>query len=260
MNKKLVVAIPLYRDFLDDFEKTSLERVFEVLGDKYSIIAFVPQDVEFNSIILQFPKLEVRRMPSENFKSWETYSHMMMKPEIYQLFSDFEYMLIYQTDCYIFEDHLDEFIDLDYDYIGSPWIPKYKYSATILKPWWTFRNGVFKMLHKSKVRHRINFKVGNGGFSLRKVKSFIEATTKYAHKAEHWNKTIKYYAEDVFFCIALDDVLRIAPLKVGLRFSFDTRPNVAYKMNKKKLPTGAHAWQREGVIDFWSPFINKKSR
>jgi hypothetical protein len=66
----------------------------------------------------------------------------------YEVFRQYEYMLIYQLDCWVFRDELEMWCDKGYDYIGAPFFVK-----------WFVDRGIY---------------VGNGGFSLRKISNIIE--------------------------------------------------------------------------------------
>ena len=89
----------------------------------------------------------------ENFKSVTTYDQMLTKPYLYNMFKEYEYMLITQPDVIIFKDEIQYWIEKDIDYIGA---------HGLLIP-----------------DHNYNFYVGNGGISLRKISSFIEALANF---------------------------------------------------------------------------------
>ena len=256
MNRRVAIAVPLYRDRLDPHEKISLDRLFEVLGDTYPIVAFAPEDTSFSYIASLYPKLEFRTLPKNHFDGWQAYSRLMLCAEVYDLFADFDYMIICQTDCFVLEDRIEEFLGLGYDYIGSPWIPARKYRLTALRPMWWLRNRLRQVVSKQKeYRHLIHFRVGNGGFSLRRVAAFRNVAAAQAARIEEWNRTEGKYGEDVFFSTVCNDLLRIPDCKTALGFSFDCHPEEAYKLNAKKLPMAAHAWHYKSRINFWKQFI-----
>ncbi len=91
--------------------------------------------------------------PPEYFTSVAAYSRLLLSPAFYQAFAAYDYILIYQLDCFVFSDRLAEFCALGHDYIGAP-------------------------LFKSDTDPTLGFsRVGNGGFSLRKVSSFLRVLT-----------------------------------------------------------------------------------
>ena len=84
------------------------------------------------------------------------------------MFLDSEYILIYQLDAFVFKDELKEWCQKGYDYIGAPWI------ATIENTIWLKYFNIVARKFRSKNknnREQIFFKVGNGGFSLRRTSS-----------------------------------------------------------------------------------------
>lgn len=97
-----------------------------------------------------------------------TYSSLLKQPQFYEQFSNFSHILIYQTDSLILRKIDDVYFN--YDYIGAPW---------------KLENQCAK------------FCAGNGGFSLRCIKSCIKACES--------NRNLKFERihrgnEDVFFC------------------------------------------------------------
>jgi hypothetical protein len=68
---------------------------------------------------------------------------MLETPDFYKCFSTYNYLMIYQLDGWIFTNFLDYYINLNVDYIGSPW--------------------------KAYILNLDEDTVGNGGVSLRKV-------------------------------------------------------------------------------------------
>ena len=81
----------------------------------------------------------------------------MLSSEFYRRFSKFEYILIYQLDAFVFKDQLNYWCKKGYDYIGAPW---------------------FEGFHLTKTGVNI-IGVGNGGFSLRRVKTHIDLTGRF---------------------------------------------------------------------------------
>ena len=129
-------------------------------------------------------------------------------------------MIIYQLDAWIFEDKLDYFMDMGYDYIGA--------------------------IHLVGFKNREG-ENGNGGFSLRKVKTFTDVCKKTDFSP--------YRAlEDCVFTQALKHLFNLAPLKVCRQFSFQDTPSIFFKQNGNKLPMGCHAF-RKFNWQFWKKYI-----
>jgi hypothetical protein len=97
-----------------------------------------------------------------------TYSALLKTPQFYEHFSDFSHVLIYQTDALLFQQIKDVYFE--YDYIGAPWILSNQCAPIC---------------------------AGNGGFSLRNVKSMIRVCESNRHLNFH---SIHRGNEDIFFC------------------------------------------------------------
>ncbi len=129
-------------------------------------------------------------------------------------------MLIYHLDAFVFSDRLQEFLDMGYDYIGAPWP-----SPVICGE---------KRLY-----------VGNGGFSLRRIKAFINAIKNYGD----WTKIFEK-DEDCFFSYlgkVKNSNFHVAPLSVAINFAWEIFPEKNHK-KIKKLPFGCHGFHK------WDPW------
>ncbi len=175
----------------------------------------------------------------------------MLSSLFYERFIDNEYILIHQTDVYIFKDELEYWCDKNYDYIGAPWLVN-------MVGWLPKYNKVVKRLHKMLRLKALN-KTGNGGLSLRKTNAFIKNLKLFKNQRNKWKAN-----EDSFFshCVGLlNPFFKIAPLNESIKFAFDAAPHLAYRKNNNQLPFGCHAWHRNdesyfGVRDFWSKHID----
>ena len=145
MATKAAVVIPVYKAELNELEKISLAQCSRVLGS-YPLIFVAPEGKNF-SYLAQSDM--ILHCPPQFFQSVQTYNHLMMSPEFYEAFADFDYILIYQLDAFVFYDALEDFCSLGYDYIGAPWPRMY------------IKNVPENISH-----------VGNGGFSSRLTSNF----------------------------------------------------------------------------------------
>lgn len=156
---KVCVVVPVYKDFklLTNEELTSLHRLFKVLGE-YEIFFAGPENLQYEPFLKEGQKqnvfITVKRFSNEYFNGVEGYNRLMISSLFYQRFKQFKYLLIYQLDAYVFRDELEYWCDKGYDYIGAPWSAMHYYLNNSLEG------------------------VGNGGFSLRKIKSAIKLLNK----------------------------------------------------------------------------------
>jgi hypothetical protein len=142
-------------------EEISFRHLVRFLGkyDKYIVIP--------KSLKVHHHGFGMKRFSNKFFGSAKANARLMLSPKFYKVFADYKYVLIYQLDALVFSDQLMEWCERDFDYIGAPWLPCQD-TPYVKVP-----------------------KVGNGGFSLRKVKSFLNVleSPRYAiDPDEYWNK------------------------------------------------------------------------
>lgn len=181
---------------------------------------------------------------------------MMLSKEFYTLFDDSEYILICQTDAWIFSDRLEEWCDYGYDYVGAPWPKRRVYNLPIIKQFLWLRR---KLLGGGDRILRQDYfgRVGNGGLSLRRVSSMISACERYADRAQEFkeNKGI-VFNEDWFWALVPKE-FKYPSFDKALEFSFDSHPDLCYKLAEGRLPFGCHGWFKRRNIEFWSPLIER---
>ena len=251
MTKKMVkIVIPIYKTELLDFEIKSLNQCVKILGH-HSIVFAQPESLDASSLNFK-GRISSEKFPDHYFKNVFGYNRLMLSENFYERFLDHKYILIYQLDAYVFKDELLYWCSKDYDYIGAPWI--------------TTPNKGFKRVlslfdsKKKKARSEIFYKVGNGGFSLRKVSTHIANSKKMKSVIEQNLKRSEddfRIMEDVFWSSVpkFDPSFLIPDYKEGLKFAFDRKPKLALKLNNNKLPFGCHGFEKPKVKNFWSQII-----
>lgn len=270
----VTVIIPIYKDLLSSDESLSLEQCCKVLG-KYSITLIAPVGLQIDNYEVYFEKYQISYnvlfFNDKYFDGVEGYNELLLSISFYKRFVNYEYILIYQLDAFVFKDELEYWCRKGYDYIGAPW---------------------FKRIWRFKYTKNIRA-VGNGGFSLRKVESCIrvlEYKGKFKPIAfllsfnnsiilklkklslKRWCKirfrnsvdffiSINMRTEDQFWCLDTQNSyvdFKVAPVDEGIRFAFECHPSYLYQLNGKTLPFGCHAWKRYEP-EFWKMYINSES-
>lgn len=219
MPSKVAVVIPVYKEELTELEKISLAQCRKVLG-KYPLIFVAPEGKNFSYFA---PGNGMVHFPTQFFQSVQTYNRLMMSPGFYATFKDFEYILIYQLDAFVFRDELEYFCSLGYDYIGAAWPLMYR-----------------------KILPEKILPVGNGGFSLRNVQAHYNLLRNQTELIDGWHK--RRLPEDVFFSYCGQrgyNDFKVAPINVAYKFSAEFNPSRVVKKNNGKLPFGCHAWYRQ---------------
>lgn len=262
MHKRLAIIIPVYKDVIDKFEQASLQKCCLTL-DKYEIFLVTHDAVILKEYLEICPKAKVKYFNKKYFNNIEGYNKLMLNLNFYKAFLNFEYIMIYQLDALILKNDIEEWLDKEYDYIGAPWK-----SIT--------SSGICDNLTQS----------GNGGLSLRKVKSFVSVLRTFntiytfsylLNRAISTKKPIQvlkavlyflfsnnfYYRlnnfdknEDLFWGIIVPrkvKTFKIPNPKVAANFSIDTDVQYWLSMIQPKLPTGIHAFNKN--IRIWDKHI-----
>lgn len=250
------VVIPIYRSDLHPMEKASVLQAMHVL-ENYSIVLLYPEGMQKPDIPTG-PKVEWLPVSDEwlgTRNGIAGYNKMMLSSEFYQLFSDVEYILICQTDAWIFRDSLAEWCNKGYDYVAAPWIKRAIYDCPFIKQYMAWLKAYRTRKHQF-CRQQIYGKIGNGGLSLRKVASFSEACILYECEIEEYLSHRKhYYNEDVFWATEPRH-FRYPTEKEALGFSFDRYPDICFKRTGGILPFGCHSWSKPRMYKFWKHIIS----
>lgn len=216
MKKDCCIVIITHKEKLDGLEEKSFKRALEVFGCKYDIRLVIPNKSNV-SYYNRFNKLiDITRLDDKWFESVKTYSHLLCTEGFYSIFSEYEYILIYQTDCWVYNDRLEYFMSLGYDYYGAPW-------PLEAEKWG--RN-----------------KVGNGGLSLRRVSAMKNVCSKHEF---NYNK-----GEDLWFCVVHADEINICDLSTACNFSIEVL-NETFKKEIKSFPMGLHG---KAMMKYWDDF------
>ncbi|MDR1683347.1 MAG: hypothetical protein LBS25_08190 [Candidatus Symbiothrix sp.] len=261
---KTIIAIPVYKEQPDRPELTSLRQCLTVLS-KHTICMVVPENLNTEIYQAEFQKHDVpfrkENFNPDFFQSIDGYNQLLMSKHFYERFADFDYLLIYQLDAYVFRDELDECCAKGYDYIGAPF---------------------------QRVNGRLDDEnSGNGGFSLRKITSFIDIFS-YKGKLLTWKGLQCYHryrgplhkpwlilsglfgrcnsvqslmadtdAEDLFYVTLKHKrkgKWKIPNSAEAMFFSFEQSPSVLFQRTKR-LPFGCHGWLKYEYDSFWKQYI-----
>lgn len=238
----VAVVVPIYRETLTDDEHLSLGQLNEHLN-RYPKVAVVPTGLRFQGS--GFTRIE---FDEHHFRNREAYSHLLLSRSFYHAFEQYEYILIHQLDCLVFRDELQSWCDKGYDYIGPP---------------------LFNDKHDAKTGLS---RVGNGGFSLRRIRAFLDVLNapippwsrvfnngkstidnilKKVKVVKSMRNGVEWYTghytlnEDLFWTDRaryFNPDFNIAPIEEALQFAFEANPRWCFERNGYRLPFGAHAW------------------
>lgn len=236
MKNQVVIALPFYKESLTRNEEISLDRCRDVLG-KYPRILFGPHGVNPARYLERDPSMSVIHYDDHHFTSIMSYSALCCMPRFYEKFLDYEYMLIYQLDSYVFRDELLLWCGQGFDYIGAPW-PEYEHMTESKKA--ISRLPFLKLILK---------RAGQGGFTLRKVRTMFEASARLSF----FRFLTRKFPEDVLWTTIgsrLYHPFRLAGFEESLKFAFDANPGLCFDLAGQKLPFGCHGWDGKYAA-FW---------
>ena len=238
MNNSVIIIVPIYKTEFDKFELISVTQLFKVLN-KYPIAFVMPEGLRLDIDKLlgrATSNITYEYFAKSYFESKADYSRLCLGEEFYKRFGKYRYMLIYQTDAFVFSDRLSEFVDAGYDYIGAPQ-----------------DNDGFKDFH-----------VGNGGLSLRKIDRAIEILGKRSDILSDLPERIRNHyleCEDNFwgYCGYNEDIdFKVPDIGFAAKFALmGNRMNLYNKMLESGLPFGLHAWSYCDY-GFWKPIIESR--
>lgn len=260
MDKKTAkVVIPVYKEFFGELEEKSFLQCCKVLKD-YEIVIVHPEGLNCSYLKEKQDGLIFKSFSRHFFATIGGYNELLLSTVFYESFLDSEYILIYQLDAFVFRDDLSKWCEKGYDYIGAPWIATSTDSFGM-----NIFNKVARLFRSKKknAREQTFFKVGNGGFSLRRVSSHYEIVKNQQHFISNLltEKEKKIFAiEDVFWslkAIEFNPNFKIPDYKEAVYFAIDRKPDLAMKLTNNELPFGCHAINKPKVIDFWKPIIEK---
>jgi len=257
--QQVAVVIPVYKTELKESEIIALERCKKVLAN-FPLIFVAPEGLQASYM----QGCQIVYFSTHYFAGIAGYNELLMSPIFYERFADFEYMLICQLDALVLKDELAYWCEKGYDYIGATWLDKDRNIGRRL------HRKLNTYLYMNKLRGKQNAdaqmkmgyathgKVGNGGFSLRRVSAMQRIVETYPA----WIQRIleAKIPEDVFFSILVNlyqrKQLNIASYHEGIAFSFEMYPEKAYKINGYRLPFGCHDFD-DWNYDFWKEILKE---
>jgi len=226
---------------LNEVARLSLARTAEVMSRHRWIFA-LPEGTDLVPLKEVCGDIEARFFDPGFFESKKTAQLFYMLPELYEAFSDFDYILIHQPDVYVFEDRLDEWMkrmaDNNWDYIGAPWFDhqwlRFAKNPIARLPWhWLLRE-----------------KVGSGGFSIRTPKKFARIARRNRALI---TRLASFVPEDIWWCQLAQffgEPIKRPSVETAANFAFETECERCLELNSRQMPFAVHGWNRH-EWDFW---------
>jgi hypothetical protein len=257
MKQKVAVVIPVYREHLTPNEQLSIRQCVTLLSH-YDIILLAPEGLDSKSYSAFYPKFKYVYFHKDFFTSTIAYSNLLLSTQFYTKFEKYQYILIHQTDAYLFRDELALWCEKGYDYIGAPWISEAsrKKNAKHYQEATNSRYAIIRFLKRNlNFSKNKDFFVGNGGLSLRKVQSFKAISQKLSWIGVDFNRNS--HNEDIIWAIYVPiffPFFKVPAYTEAIAFSFEENPTLCHTLNSLRLPFGCHAWEKYEP-DFWKQYI-----
>ena len=265
---KVCVVIPIHSPNPSAYELIAFAQCFKILN-LHPIKVIAPEGISLTNYQQVVPDFETIFIHPKWQASLLNYNKLKLSKFFYKLFRNYEFLLTYELDAFVFRDELAYWCKSGYDYIGAPFFEGYGNATT-----------------GSKL-----MSVGNSGFSLRKVKAFekmlrssplITPLLTPSELKYDWPQLVRglskvpvrffkrhfqenviiqekdFLLEDTYLLQVNDQLgknkLHIAPIQEAVKFSFELRPEYLFTLNNEQLPTGCHAWVKHN-FEFWKPHI-----
>lgn len=273
------VLIPVYSSTLSALEIVSLKQCLRILK-QHPITLVTNKKVDLTVYKEAYREegvvFNLELFEETFFGSVFAYSQLLLNRSFYQRFAQYDYVLIYQLDGFVFKDELAYWCSKNFDYIGAPWFLHYGKGYTGNKLW----------------------KVGNGGVSLRKVSTILNTFDAPFPLLSSWffiksirlkqlipmslrtlrmlfvliftKKTVESILneytdervnEDCFWAEAFQHTnlkLHIPDVLTGARFCLEKKPSYVYNLIGKQLPFCCHAFEKFEYENFWKEIIQRE--
>jgi hypothetical protein len=254
--------MPVHSDKPSNLELISFKQCFDVLKT-HTIKVIAPKGLNLESYLKVVPNFEVVEIDPIWQSSIFMYNKLKLSSFFYDLFKEFDFLLTYELDAFVFKDEIDFWCKKNYDYIGAPWFEGYSVpkSNEIIG----VGNSGFSLRKISAMKNAIhNIYFDERNYNLLSKKKRIKAKIKkflfFVNIFRTENYTIQnslHFNEDWFISAVIPKIIvdfNIAPINDAIKFSFEVNPSYLFEINNQKLPTGCHAWTVYD-FEFWKPHI-----
>lgn len=274
----VVVLILVHMSDPNPHEEMSLRQCFRVLG-AHPIRLVCPKKLDTSKYRSIVPGIDIDFIDPDWQSTYANFNRLKIDPFLYRRYRDYEFILFYELDAFVFRDEVGQWCGRGFDYIGAPWFDL---------PWMQTIDGLAKYVEGTK--HYERAAVGNGGLSLRRVDAALKILSSFSwvsRPSQIWknsesawlgrrvaslikNVTIANNSfhllntfeanEDLFWGIYMKrnfDWFAVAPVEEALKFSQHGTPSSSVK-NGGVLPFGCHGWWKDNA-DFWIPLVRKAS-
>ena len=263
------VVTPIYKAILDQDEALALSHNLNILAQSPWILIHPPSNRSLiEGIIRQNPTIAITSIELEahNFVSIASYNKMLLSSFFYRQFEPYTHILIAQLDTLVFANHLSDWVNLGYAYMGSPWYLGIDNPKQPLQ-WLGGGNGGLSLRHvqasldvlaRPRWLYRAIRRHEHQSLPGEWLRAELRALRQLLERSNGTSLTPKMY-EDLFWSFIaprLSPGFNVAPPEIAINFAWELNPREHYQQTSK-LPFGCHAWQRYDR-NFWLDILAKQ--
>ena len=250
MNNKCVICVYNHKQNISKSEHLSLLRIFDFCIKNNlidNLLFIIPQsfnvDLFISTYLLKFindnniDDYQFRYIKYSDicFSSINAYNNMLvLNVNHYGDISNYDYILTYQLDGYIFDNELDYFLNKNYDYIGGYYLPVFSDRSK------------YNNYDNIDTEHHLSM---NGGVSLKNIKFCIDSIKKYYNdylNGCEFNSVHSYLNEDTFFSLFYNTEVNALD---SIRFSLNwAGAESHYAINNFKYPFCCHGINKSNFL------------
>lgn len=275
----ICIVIPVYKSRLNQKEEQSVRQCFTILND-YKIYFIGPKGMDLSYYEQTFHKpCNFIAFDLKYFESISGYNKLLLSGLFYQSFKHFQFMLVYQTDCFVFKDELLFWAKKRYDYLGGVWFENYNDNPYQGAKLWQAGNGGLSLRNIQKCYRLVSSRRPvNKWRDLVRESKFLKNVSRLQYLycvlqlpfyRLGFKNNLRFKAkqftgnEDTFFITEGLKLrwFRIPDVLEASLFSWDKFPNYLWD-SFNELPFGCHAWYREDAPyeinrSFWKNIIQE---
>jgi hypothetical protein len=271
-NRNACIVIPIYKPLID-LSVSEIRSIYNTINilSSYDIFLIGPKKLEFQEYSNYFSYVFLQeKFHDSYFNSIDDYSSLLLQSYFYKKFKKYKFLLIVQTDAWVFRDDLNFWCSKEYDFIGAPWFERivlYDRNTSFLG----VGNGGFSLRNVNKtfsILNRISYlkimysilvtlglnKIFNFNTLILRFNFYFKIKSFWELQALFINHKLQ---EDEFYGHIVSKIFndfKLAPIADAIKFSFEVNPRYLYELNNYQLSFGCHAWEKYDK-EFWNNYI-----
>jgi hypothetical protein len=241
---KLVINIIHHTSELSGIELKNLQNLLCLNAGKYDIVFTLPLRCKETKIVQDFKQITFHFVNNKLLSSNKSYNRFLISKDYYNKFKDYEYLLLYQLDTWVFSLELDSILLKEFDFVGAPIFSEDRHLPIKII------NGCNGGVSIRKVRTFLSILDKNFFFSLYDLYSHIGFGNKVNQPFKRLFKIIfsslifftkpnglwpLHINEDLFWTVIIPHKFKdfkISDIKTSIEFCFDQEPKYLYNLNK----------------------------